>query len=187
MCCIVNDTPPSQFSSGRLHHIWSLNVIISKHMLKMALQPLRKPKPVTAKQSADFLHGSVYSPRNHVDTYFSNMSGTGSHKWAWRQTPALKYDVDLQRLHHKRGKLTQASCVSAKNDGGVKRSEKEEWVRGRDTVSVDSSSQWSWEHRYNRWLEIALGQSCSLSTGWLSFSTKTEKHKSKFHINSNKS
>ena len=37
----------------------------------------------------------------------------------------MKYDVDLQRLHHKRGKLTQASCVSAKSDGGIKRSEKE--------------------------------------------------------------
>ena len=30
----------------------------------------------------------------------------------------MKYDVDLQRLHHKRGELTQASCVSAKSDGG---------------------------------------------------------------------
>lgn len=95
----------------------------------MAWQPLRKPKQITAKQSTDFPHNSVYSPRNHVDTYFSNMSGTGSHKWVWKQTRALKYDVDLQRLHHKRGKLTQASCVSAKSDGslrGVKK--KNVWV-----------------------------------------------------------
>lgn len=116
-------------SSGRLHYISSLDVIISKHMLKMAWQPLRKPKQITAKQSTDFPHNSVYSPRNHVDTYFSNMSGTGSHKWVWKQTRALKYDVDLQRLHHKRGKLTQASCVSAKSDGslrGVKK--KNVWV-----------------------------------------------------------
>lgn len=113
--------------SRRLHYISSLDVIISKHMLKMAWQPLRKPKQITAKQSTDFPHNSVYSPRNHVDTYFSNMSGTGSHKWVWKQTQALKYDVDLQRLHHKRGKRTQASCVSAKSDGrGVKK--KNVWV-----------------------------------------------------------
>lgn len=100
--------------------IWSLHVMISKHMLKMALQPLRKPKQITAKQSADFLHDSVYSPQNHVDTYFSNKLGTRSHKWALRQTPALKYDVDLQRLHHKWGKLTQKSCVTEKTDGSVR-------------------------------------------------------------------
>lgn len=74
----------------------------------MALQPLRKPKQITAKQSAKFLHDSVYRPGNHVDTYFSNMSGTESQKWVL----ALKYDVDLWRLYHREGKLTTASFVS---------------------------------------------------------------------------
>lgn len=132
-------TPPSPFSSGKLHHISSLDVIISKHMLKMAWQPPRKPKQITAKQSSDFPHDFVYSPRNHVDTYFSNMSGTGSHKWVWRQTRALKYDVGLQRLHHKWAKLTQASCVSAKTDGGVRRVKREECVRG-----IDAEKQTRW-------------------------------------------
>lgn len=40
---------------------------------------------------------TVYSPPNHVDTYFSNMSGTGVAINECGGKP-LKYDVDLQRL-----------------------------------------------------------------------------------------
>lgn len=117
----------------------------------MALQPLRKPKQITAKQSADFVHDSVYSPQNHVDTYFSNMSGTGSHKWARRRMPALKYDVDLQRLHHKRGKLTQASCASAKSDGGVR------GVRRRNGWGGETLRNWNWDSDFCGFTVILVG------------------------------
>lgn len=56
--------------------------------------------------------------------------------------PALKYDVYVQRLHHKQGKLTQASCVSVKSNSGVRRLKRKNG-RGGETprISVDSGSK----------------------------------------------
>lgn len=137
---------------GKRHHIWSLYVTISKHMLKMALQPLREPKQITAKQSADFLCDFVYSHQNHVDTYFSNKSGTRSHKWVWRQTPALKYDVDFQKASPQTGQTNPGKlCDREKRRRRCMTGEKEERVRGRETLrkrNRGNSFLWIWVH-YN--------------------------------------
>lgn len=134
-------------------------------MLRTAWQPLRARRQIRAKQSADFPHNSVYSPQNHVDTSFLNMSEMGSHKWARGQAKPLKFGVGLRRPRHKRHRRALASFASGKRVGGTQRvgrktvhGKKENQNRDPDTTVwhlwptlADSAAE-----RYNRWMEDGL-------------------------------
>lgn len=97
----LRQTPPFHLESETCSQTSSLDAIISNHMLKMAWRPPRQPEQIRAKQSTDFPHNSVYSPQNHADTSFSNMSGKGSLQRAQGQTQPFNYDVGLRRPRRK--------------------------------------------------------------------------------------
>ena len=129
----------------------------------MAFRPPRKPKQITAEQGADFLRGSVYSPRKpcryrlfkHVRDGGA-INECGGKRGLWSMTSTSK------GFTTKRGKPTLARCVSAKKRRRRERSEKGEHSRGSEE---EKRTQWFlWitpdqEQWHKRRLEIALGRS----------------------------